>query len=456
MLTQMSQFGPWLPEQRHVAVEIGCYKGDTTKDLADSFDRVICVDPWDDEYVKGKPNLSNWGDNCWIGQYEAFQKNTESVAHKLDVRRGTSDSQLPTIPDSSVDFVYVDGDHTEDAVERDAVHAHRIIKEGGVIVFHAYLWNGRQGQKGPKGAIDRFLDKHSSEYKILAKETVKVALRKVRPTFFIHTVCILRENILFLREWITFHIKVLGIDQIVIFDNSQAQRGYGQNLKISGTTKHGDDYKSITKCLSDEDIQKEIVQLEQEFPVTFIPWSPKDEHNMIRHNQFDAIRVFCDTFRHSCTYFFHIDIDEFIMCPTGLKDFVSRNSNVSRFLLSQRKFLNRFDYMKATQSRTISECTSSFSEVHSIDGQKCLIKMSDYDKETAKRDHPNSSNLHKIPVKGPTLEYPPELYFHHFNFHEHHRTDPKYPYFTPVENTTQRDLWRSLLQTYEYKDTLTM
>ena len=50
----------------------------------------------------------------------------------------------------------------------------------------------------------------------------------------IHTVFILKENILFLEEWINYHI-LLGFNKFYLYDNSGSQsgNGLGSNSKIN-------------------------------------------------------------------------------------------------------------------------------------------------------------------------------------------------------------------------------
>lgn len=44
------------------------------------------------------------------------------------------------IPDASVDFVYIDGDHSFDAVMCDIIHWTPKVKTGGVLAGHDFFW----------------------------------------------------------------------------------------------------------------------------------------------------------------------------------------------------------------------------------------------------------------------------------------------------------------------------
>ena len=63
------------------------------------------------------------------------------------------------------DFIYIDGDHSEKAVWLDAVLSFDILKVGGIMIFDDYTWN--VGDKSPKKAVDRFLQRYSDMISVL-------------------------------------------------------------------------------------------------------------------------------------------------------------------------------------------------------------------------------------------------------------------------------------------------
>lgn len=160
------------------ALEIGCWKGDTTKELAQVFDTVTCVDPWDDEYVKGHPNFSHMDSSAWVNQYQMFQKNTVLQRNRIIEKRGYSQQVLPNLPESSFDFIYVDGDHSEQTVDFDAKESFRVAKKGAQIVFDDYYWNGKDNSPGPEKAIDRFLENQKNQYSFVQKDNRRVCVQK--------------------------------------------------------------------------------------------------------------------------------------------------------------------------------------------------------------------------------------------------------------------------------------
>lgn len=69
------------------------------------------------------------------------------------------------------DFIYIDADHTADAVASDAEYAWDLLKQGGILAFDDYMWGqDMKPELTPRPAIDNFLEFHKGEYNILTME----------------------------------------------------------------------------------------------------------------------------------------------------------------------------------------------------------------------------------------------------------------------------------------------
>ena len=173
-----------LPETGDV-LEVGCSEGRTTLSLAVTFGEdvtIICIDPWKD----GK--YSPYIDVDLSGQYGRFLANTCGVRHRLRLNRGTSAAVLPSLSKlgTKLRFAFIDGDHTADAVYRDATNTWPMLVQGACILFNGYLWNNNDeslpANQRPKNGIDAWLADHS----ILGDVVVvaigyQVLVRKVTP-----------------------------------------------------------------------------------------------------------------------------------------------------------------------------------------------------------------------------------------------------------------------------------
>ena len=160
---------PWegLPDLRFL--QIGVFTGDASIWLAKEVltgdgSLLIDVDTWDgsDESVH---KTFDWND--------VWKTYNQKVAHCYNVKpmRFESEFYLTYMADMTFDFIYIDGDHTADAVYRDALGSWKILKPGGILAFDDYTWgDGLLDQtKAPRPGIDNFLGQMEGEYELLEK-----------------------------------------------------------------------------------------------------------------------------------------------------------------------------------------------------------------------------------------------------------------------------------------------
>jgi hypothetical protein len=114
--------------------EIGVYRGRFAAEMlaaCSSIQRYYMVDPW--------RHLDNWNkpantDDARFAAYLAETKaNTEFAADKCIILRGTTTEVLDQISDGSLDFVYIDGDHTLHGISIDLIRAYSKVRPGGWI-----------------------------------------------------------------------------------------------------------------------------------------------------------------------------------------------------------------------------------------------------------------------------------------------------------------------------------
>lgn len=136
----VKNFGPWGLLK---GAEVGVARGTFTRHLFD--------------YV---PDLQMIGVDPWI----RLNGDEEEVAnHKLRGRAWTkmkmkSQEAAPQIPDESLDFVYIDGDHSFDAVMLDLILWCPKVRKGGVVGGHDYY---RFRNAGVVPAVDCYTREHN-------------------------------------------------------------------------------------------------------------------------------------------------------------------------------------------------------------------------------------------------------------------------------------------------------
>lgn len=114
--------------------EIGVSEGAFAKHLlhnCSSIQKYYLIDPWKHLLDWNKP--ANRSNSSFSASYKKTLKNTDFAKNKRVVLKGRTTEVLHKIPDNSLDFVYVDGDHTLRGITIDLIQAYPKVKEGGFI-----------------------------------------------------------------------------------------------------------------------------------------------------------------------------------------------------------------------------------------------------------------------------------------------------------------------------------
>lgn len=170
-------------------------------------------------------------------------------------------------------------------------------------------------------------------------------------TFAIHAVFIAKENILFLEEWIDYHIK-LGFNKFYLYDNSKVQlknqyNSKNPHLKPGKVNKYNINYDEIVKLNQTQvnEIMNKIVK-KYNGKVNIVEWSPKDKNGKVLFNQKEGHAHCLKRMKlegvHWCA---NIDMDEFIVIDDDktIGEFLATlDSKVSDVYLNQIRFQTRF------------------------------------------------------------------------------------------------------------------
>jgi hypothetical protein len=135
-------------------VEVGSYKGRSTRALADNCSGVVyAVDPWSGTYFQDndRPHslktdqlqtfIANMAPHCETGRVVPVKSDLEQAV------------RLGPLAHVKADLVFIDGDHRQAAVALDIENALRILKRGGVMSGHDY---GKSSWPGVKKAVDSY------------------------------------------------------------------------------------------------------------------------------------------------------------------------------------------------------------------------------------------------------------------------------------------------------------
>lgn len=152
------------------ALEIGAFEGLTSRYICDNLlnpgGRMICVDPLLDYYLPGHKD-----NDLFVGQEQRFKRNT--AGYPIELKQMKSVDAYRSMQDYRFDFIYIDGDHTENAVFMDATNCFNILKVGGFMLFDDY----EQSDETKRG-IDRFLAMYPTNKMTVELKGYQVMIKK--------------------------------------------------------------------------------------------------------------------------------------------------------------------------------------------------------------------------------------------------------------------------------------
>ncbi len=119
-------------------VELGSFKGDFAKNITSKWmGKLYMIDVWrplsDEEY----DDISNHKNH--IDAYSIAMNNIKGFEEKTFMLRMDGSEGAKLFADESLDFVYIDANHTYESVKEDIDTWYRKVKKGGLVMGHDYL-----------------------------------------------------------------------------------------------------------------------------------------------------------------------------------------------------------------------------------------------------------------------------------------------------------------------------
>ena len=144
--------------------EIGVSCGAFSKILFDNskLSKLNLIDPWinqDDEIYNDETNV---GQKQMDERYQLVTKLFKDEGDRCRTLRMTSEEAVNEIEDDSLDFVYIDANHSYEASSQDINLWWPKVKKGGVFSGHDYT-NGGPYNFGVKRAVDEFISEHGGK-----------------------------------------------------------------------------------------------------------------------------------------------------------------------------------------------------------------------------------------------------------------------------------------------------
>jgi len=124
--------------------EIGVYKGEFAENIlkeCPSIQKYIMINPWENLSDWNKP--ANHNNNVFESFYKETLEKTNFAKDKRIILKGTTTNVISQINEDSLDFVYIDGDHTLKGISIDLINTWDKVKKGGFIAgddFCPSIW----------------------------------------------------------------------------------------------------------------------------------------------------------------------------------------------------------------------------------------------------------------------------------------------------------------------------
>lgn len=139
--------------------EIGVWDGRYSELLCQNIPKLklLAVDCWED-----RPTM-----RLKEGELELVYNKTLSRLEPFDVTivRQSSMKAVRDIPNESLDFVFIDADHTYESVKDDITQWTKKVRPGGIVSGHDYYVT-RSGNAGVINAVDEYVKEHGYELKL--------------------------------------------------------------------------------------------------------------------------------------------------------------------------------------------------------------------------------------------------------------------------------------------------
>lgn len=141
-------------------VEIGSFVGESTVLFAQSFKKVIAVDPFMEGYDPQDPTSHSFDfDNVYQTYLDRI-----TIYSNIQTIIETSDNAVKELDSETYDFIYLDGLHTYEGVKTDITNYLPLVKKGGVIGGHDYT-NQVQHLKGVFQAVNEMFGQPDKVFK---------------------------------------------------------------------------------------------------------------------------------------------------------------------------------------------------------------------------------------------------------------------------------------------------
>ena len=150
-----------------IGAEVGTWRGQTSRYLLQRFSRLTmhCIDRWEavpdgHPYRESGDNLAHLSREKMLQAWEIVKAMAATFAPRVVVLRGESDDIAKTMRGGSLDFIFIDADHSYEGCLSDLIEWVPLVRRGGLIGGHDYANDAPGRHWGVKRAVDYYVAKY--------------------------------------------------------------------------------------------------------------------------------------------------------------------------------------------------------------------------------------------------------------------------------------------------------
>lgn len=152
-----------------IGAEMGVWRGEYSAHLLKHWPgQLLMIDAWQEQGA-GYRDVANVSQAEHEANYRAAQEAVGEFSDRCELIRGFSVEVARQISDGSLDFVYLDADHSYDAVTADLTAWLPKLRPGGLMAGHDFVdYEGELGRFQVRSAVMDFAGKHG--YQLFVSE----------------------------------------------------------------------------------------------------------------------------------------------------------------------------------------------------------------------------------------------------------------------------------------------
>lgn len=149
-----------LKDREHVVgAEIGVWQGEFASSILNGLPKIekyYAVDGWElyDDFKDILVDTSDYSKLKYETAYRMYETSVAEHINKVVTLKMYSDEAAQHVPDSSLDFVFIDANHAYEYVKKDILLWTPKVKTGGIVSGHDYGKTGAKKRKVPFGVTE--------------------------------------------------------------------------------------------------------------------------------------------------------------------------------------------------------------------------------------------------------------------------------------------------------------